>query len=873
MRAFLERLSLTTALRVLAALAVGGLVLVFLLTWLPLRTTQVNGPVYRSIVQRKELKASVAQPELYAVEAWLTVARISQEYDAAKRAVLAKDLAQEKDHFQRARATFEKAALEPQEREALQLVLSTGERVFTAGEGLLKAVEDGDAFKSLESMDQGKKAFADHQQAVKAMEEQLELVTYELEAAADRRTGVGVAFMLLGVLLLAAAVGWSALAIGRTVGGAIKRLRATLTGVTDAVHQGRLEARGDPAANHPDFRPLVVGLNDTMEAFELPLRATVDYVSRIGKGDIPPRNEVVAQGDFDLLRTSLNDCIDAVQALLADTATLAEAGVAGRLSVRADAARHHGDFRKVVEGVNGTLDAVIGPLTVAAGCVEQLSRGQVPPRITAAYAGDFDLLKQHLNACIDAVNALVVDADTLAKAGVEGRLSTRADASRHQGDFRRVVEGVNRTLDAVIGPLTVASRYVEQLAEGTIPPAITEAYQGDFARIRDGLNGCIRAIQGMAGDVQTLSEAAVAGQLQVRADAARHRGEYGRIVDGVNATLDAVIAPIEEAASALEALARRDLRARVKGHYTGDHARIKEAVNGTAAALHDALVQVAEAVDQVSGASGQIASSSQAVASGASEQAAAIQQTTTSIESVASVTRQAAGSADLANGLARAASGSAEAGARAVEQMEGAMHKIRASAESTSQIIKDINEIAFQTNLLALNAAVEAARAGDAGRGFAVVAEEVRSLALRSKEAAMKTEGLIRESVRQAGEGEATSREVAGKLAEIVTGIGKVSGLVSEIATAAKAQSGGIDQVSRAVGEMDKVTQQNAASAEQSSSAATELSSQAEELAALVGGFQLERRARLSDGSAPGHWAPAGGPPPPPARAPRRPPG
>ena len=102
-----------------------------------------------------------------------------------------------------------------------------------------------------------------------------------------------------------------------------------------------------------------------------------------------------------------------------------------------------------------------------------------------------------------------------------------------------------------------------------------------------------------------------------------------------------------------------------------------------------------------------------------------------------------------------------------MEQMTGAMAKIRASAEGTSEIIKDINEIAFQTNLLALNAAVEAARAGEAGRGFAVVAEEVRSLALRAKEAASKTEELIRESVKQAGEGELTARHVDGKLGEI----------------------------------------------------------------------------------------------------------
>src|SRR6266508_2699666 len=125
--------------------------------------------------------------------------------------------------------------------------------------------------------------------------------------------------------------------------------------------------------------------------------------------------------------------------------------------------------------------------------------------------------------------------------------------------------------------------------------------------------------------------------------------------------------------------------------------------------------------------------------------------------------------------------------------MTGAMARIKAAAEGTSQIIKDINEIAFQTNLLALNAAVEAARAGEAGRGFAVVAEEVRSLALRAKHAASRTEGLIRDSVRETGAGEATARQVAGQLAEIVGGVAKVTDIVSEIANAASAQQASID--------------------------------------------------------------------------------
>jgi methyl-accepting chemotaxis protein len=230
------------------------------------------------------------------------------------------------------------------------------------------------------------------------------------------------------------------------------------------------------------------------------------------------------------------------------------------------------------------------------------------------------------------------------------------------------------------------------------------------------------------------------------------------------------------------------------------------------------------------------------VASGASEQAASLQETTSSIDSVASMARAAAGNAEQATGLAAAARGAATQGSAAVGQMQEAMGRIRQSAEGTSLIIKDVSEIAFQTNLLALNAAVEAARAGDAGRGFAVVAEEVRSLALRAKDAATKTEALIRDSVRQALAGETTAKQVSGKLGEIVGGVEKVTTIIAEFAAASKEQAAAVERVNRAISEMDKVTQQNAASAEESSAAASELSSQAGELASLVAGFHLERR-------------------------------
>ena len=427
----------------------------------------------------------------------------------------------------------------------------------------------------------------------------------------------------------------------------------------------------------------------------------------------------------------------------------------------------------------------------------------------------------------------------LTSAAVEGRLDVRADHQRFPGEWQALVRGVNETLDSVLMPLLMSAESFERISRGDIPEKITEGLKGEFDTIHQNVNRCIDAVKGLVQDVDQLATAAIAGRLGVRADASRHEGEFRRIVEGINRTLDAVLAPIDESTKVLERLANRDLTARVNGVYRGEHARIQEAINSSAEALHEAMGQVATVVDQVSSAAVQIASSSQSVASGASEQASSLAEYATTVELIASMLRRTSDQAGQADATVRGARDAASEGSQSMTRMLAAMASIRTSTEGTSQIIKDINEIAFQTNLLALNAAVEAARAGEAGRGFAVVAEEVRSLALRSKQAAARTESLIRDSLRQANEGEGTSRHVAERLGAIVTAVEKTTAIVAEIAASSRDQADGISGVMRAVSEMDKVTQQNAASAEQSSSAATELSGQSQELATLVDAFTL----------------------------------
>jgi hypothetical protein len=237
---------------------------------------------------------------------------------------------------------------------------------------------------------------------------------------------------------------------------------------------------------------------------------------------------------------------------------------------------------------------------------------------------------------------------------------------------------------------------------------------------------------------------------------------------------------------------------------------------------------------QITQASGQVSQSSQSLAEGASSQASALEETSASLEELSSMTQRNTETARSANALAKDARVEAEGSQQAMMRMQEAMGSIKQSSEQTAKIIKTINEIAFQTNLLALNAAVEAARAGDAGKGFAVVAEEVRNLAQRSAEAAESTGSLLEESRRNAERGVAASGEVTGLLARIADKVERLAEQVGDVSAASEQQSKGIGQIGTAVNEMEKVTQANAASAEESAAAAEELTAQARELAEMV---------------------------------------
>lgn len=357
-----------------------------------------------------------------------------------------------------------------------------------------------------------------------------------------------------------------------------------------------------------------------------------------------------------------------------------------------------------------------------------------------------------------------------------------------------------------------------------------------FAQLRETL-------QQLVAETGALVSAATAGELSTRGNATRFQGAYRELVSGINATLDAVVTPIKEASTVMARVADRDLTARVRAEYRGDFAELKQSINTAVDALDDAMSQVSMATDQVASAGLQIASGSQSLAEGSSEQAASLEEVSSSLLEMTASSTQAATNAKSARDMSAATLERVSEGRASMQRLSQSIDLIRQSSDQTARIVKTIDAIAFQTNLLALNAAVEAARAGDAGRGFAVVAEEVRSLAIRSAEAAKSTSALIETSVHNAHTGVTFNAEVTAKLDEIEAEVRRVGEMVSEIATAGEHQRDGVRQINAAVTQLNVVTQSVAANAEESASAAEELSGQNTTLSSMLRTFNI------SDGS------------------------
>jgi methyl-accepting chemotaxis protein len=305
--------------------------------------------------------------------------------------------------------------------------------------------------------------------------------------------------------------------------------------------------------------------------------------------------------------------------------------------------------------------------------------------------------------------------------------------------------------------------------------------------------------------------------------------------------------PLREAVQAARRVASGDLTGRIEVTGSDETGQLLQALQEMNTALLKIVLEVRNGTASIETSSSEIAAGNQDLSSRTEQQAGSLEETASSMEELTATVKNNAGNARQANQLADVAAQVAVKGGAVVAEVVGTMDAINVASRKIVDIIGVIDGIAFQTNILALNAAVEAARAGEQGRGFAVVATEVRTLAQRSAAAAKEIKELIGDSVDKVNQGSKLVADAGATMEDIVASVHRVSGIITEITVASNEQSAGIEEVYKAIGQMDEVTQQNAALVEQSAAAAEAMQQQAVGLAQVVSVFKVDRFAAAAD--------------------------
>ncbi|MDR2166319.1 MAG: methyl-accepting chemotaxis protein [Clostridiales bacterium] len=528
----------------------------------------------------------------------------------------------------------------------------------------------------------------------------------------------------------------------------------------------------------------------TTSSIAKPVKQLSEFALEMSRGNFRASVRSNNRDEISQLQNLIADMAEPMNRLIGDLEHIKRTAEAGGLSMRVDTGNYIGAYAEAAEGLNRVLNIFVDNTMAFLSVFESYAKGDfnmtLPPLQgeSAVFNHTADEMQKELKNIYQAVLQVVNSGD----------LHDRLDPTKHEGDWKTLVTGLNQLLESFTIPISAAKDALQEISGGNLSVEVKGDFQGDFAIIAGAINSTVAILNSY----------------------------------------------ISEVSRALSAIAAKDLTTGINREYLGDFSEMKNSLNNIAKDLNSILSEIDSSSLQISDGVSRISQINLDLAMGAGEQSEALGSLNNLMSEMLEKTKKQSDSAAEADNLALLSRKSADMGSKDMEELLGAMNAINQSSDNIAKVVKVIEGIAFQTNLLALNAAVEAARAGVHGAGFAVVAEEVRALASRSQQALNETAGLIETSVEKARLGSKVADKTANTLQEIVVRVNDISNIIADVSLSSTEQAQLINGINQLVNQISDITAANASVTEEGVSVSEEINNQADIFRAMVSEFKLK---------------------------------